>query len=209
MEIINLFPGSYASNCSLLLSDGHAAIVDPSPRLARMQSELESRGVTLDFILLTHGHFDHVLSLDELRDLTGVPAYIHEKDAEMLPDSDKNGFSYFFSREKCFREAEKTFADGDELVLGSETIRVVHTPGHTRGSSCFLIDESGALLTGDTLFDGNIGRYDLYGGDRETIFASLNAMRSLPQDLTIYPGHGGTVRLGDALDAVLPTLNDW
>ena len=95
------------------------------------------------------------------------------------------------------------------LVLGTETIRVVHTPGHTRGSSCFLLEKSGALLTGDTLFDGNIGRYDLYGGDRETIFASLNAMRSLPRDLTIYPGHGGTVRLGDALDAVLPTLNDW
>ncbi len=199
MEILNLYPGSFASNCYVLLSDGHAAVVDPSANAKQILYEIDERHATLDFILLTHGHFDHVLSLDELREASGAPAYVHEADAELLPNSDKNGFTYFFNRERVFRPAERTVKGDDILTLGTTRIRVVHTPGHTRGSVCYLCDDA-ALLTGDTLFDGNYGRFDLYGGDARTLYASLRSLRSLPADLTIYPGHGGSTKLGASLD---------
>lgn len=199
MEIVNLYPGSFASNCYVLLCDGHAAVVDPSANEAQILAEIAQRNATLDYILLTHGHFDHVLSLDALREKSGAPAYVHESDAELLPDSEKNGFSYFFSQERVFRAAERTLKHGDVLPLGSEHIRVVHTPGHTRGSVCYQCN-GGLLLTGDTLFDGNYGRFDLYGGDAETLYASLRSLHALPDELMIYPGHGGNTQLGAALD---------
>ena len=97
MNILNLYPGSFASNCYILLSeDGHAAVVDPSENAHRILNTVKDLGATLDFILLTHGHFDHVLTLDELRDASGIPAYIHEEDNELLPDAEKNAFYYFF-----------------------------------------------------------------------------------------------------------------
>ena len=201
MEIINLYPGSFASNCYLLVSGSHAAIADPSLNAERLLDELRSRHLTLDYILLTHGHFDHVLALDELRDACGVSAYIHEADAELLSDSHKNGFSYFFGRERVFRPAERTLTHGNVLTLGDERICVVHTPGHTKGSVCYQCD-GGILLTGDTLFDGAYGRFDLYGGDARTLYDSLRSLHTLPKDLTIYPGHGAHTRLGDALDGL-------
>lgn len=199
MEIVNLYPGSFASNCYLLISGEHAAIVDPSLNAEKLLCELRARDLTLDYILLTHGHFDHVLSLDELRDACHVPAYIHEADAELLPDSHKNGFSYFFAKERAFRPAERTLKNGDVLALGDESICVVHTPGHTRGSVCYQCD-GGILLTGDTIFDGAYGRFDLYGGDAETLYDSLRSLHALPKDLTIYPGHGESTTLALALD---------
>ena len=202
MEIKNLYPGSWGSNCYLLISGCHGAIVDPSAKAETLFQELEKQGATLDFILLTHGHFDHIVSLDTLREYTFAPAYIHKDDADMPADSRKNAFYHFFKMERCYRQPEKTFQNGDVLKLGDETIRVIHTPGHSKGSSCFLCGED-KLLTGDTLFADNYGRYDLYGGDPRVLFESLQNMRNLPQHLTIYPGHGETALLGEALDTVL------
>lgn len=200
MEIINLYPGSFASNCYVLISDGHAAVVDPSANAAEILSEIEKHGASLDFILLTHGHFDHILSLDELRDASAAPAYIHEADAELLPDSQKNAFSYFFGKDRTFRPAEKLLKADDVLTLGTVHLCTVHTPGHTRGSVSYHCPESEVLLTGDTLFDGNYGRFDLYGGDAETLYRSLHSLRALPHSLTIYPGHGNATTLESALD---------
>ena len=194
MEILNLYPGSFASNCYLLLSKGHAAVVDPSENAEQILAAVRESGAVLDFILLTHGHFDHILFLDELRDASGAPAYVHENDAELLPDAQKNAFFYFFHKERTFRPAERTLRDGDTLTLGDATIRVIHTPGHTSGSVSYLCDGS-LLLTGDTLFDGNVGRYDLYGADESALYRSLDRLRALPDTLTVYPGHGNEVTL--------------
>jgi len=202
LELENLYPGSWGSNCYILKSGSHAAVVDPSPQAEVILRHLEKEGLTLDMILLTHGHFDHIVSLDTLRDATHAPAYIHEDDAEMPSDSRKNAFYHFFRMERTYRTPEHTFRDGEVLKLGEETIRVIHTPGHSKGSCCFLCGED-KLLTGDTLFDGNYGRYDLYGGNPQTLFETLRGMRNLPQHLTIYPGHGDYAVLGEALDTVL------
>jgi len=203
MEIINLYPGSFGSNCYVLLSDGRAAVVDPSANAQTILEEIEARGAVLDLILLTHGHFDHILSLDELREASGAPAYIHESDADMPGDPHKNAFYHFFGQMRTFGPPEYTLRDGETLMLGKTVIRTVHTPGHTKGSVCYLCGEE-LLLTGDTLFDGSFGRFDLYGGNAETLFASLASLRSLPSRLTIYPGHGNDTLLGDALDRLIP-----
>lgn len=201
MEIINLFPGSFASNCYLLLANGEAAIVDPSATVATLLDELERHNARLRYILLTHGHFDHILTLDELRKRTHVPAYIHESDAEMLTDAQKNAFRYFFGTERIWHPCEHTFKDGDRLTLDGEEICVIHTPGHSRGSVCYLCNRQ-FLITGDTLFDGSFGRCDLWGGDMQALLASLSSLLSLDGALPIYPGHGGTATLHAALDTL-------
>ena len=202
MRILTLYPGSWGSNCYVLLSGSHAAVVDPSPRAEQIMSLLEQNGAKLDYILLTHGHFDHIVSLDTLRNLTGAPALIHEGDAELPSDSRKNAFYYFFRMDQSYRAPDRVLQSGEILMLGEETIRVIHTPGHTAGSVSYLCNHD-FLLTGDTLFDVGRGRTDLYGGDEQLLLQTLGAMRSLPHSLPIYPGHGTSTTLGAALDQAL------
>ena len=202
MEIFNLYPGSWGSNCYLLMANGRAAVVDPSANAQTIVDALGEKGATLDFILLTHGHFDHIVSVDSLRDMTGAPLYIHEQDAEMLTDARKNAFFTFFRSHRTYRPAEKTLTNGDVLTLGGESIRVIATPGHSKGSVCYLCDDR-FLITGDTLFAEGYGRYDLFGGNPKTLFETLDGMRKLPPQLPIYPGHGEPSRLGAALETIL------
>ncbi len=202
LQIKNLYPGSWGSNCYLLTVGEHAAVVDPSADAKAILNALKIAGARLEMILLTHGHFDHIVSVDSLRDATGAPVLIHKDDAGMLTDARKNAFYTFFRMERTYRAPDETFSDGEILTLGEESIRVIATPGHSAGSVCF--DCNGEfLLTGDTLFAEGYGRYDLYGGDASVLFHSLRQMRALPQNLTIYPGHGDSARLGDALDLVI------
>ena len=199
MDVYNLFPGSFGSNCYLLISGNQAAVVDPSADADVILQKIAEKDATLQYILLTHGHFDHICSLDALREKTGVPAYIHKGDADMPSDSLKNAFSIFFGQSRSYRAPEKILADGDVLTLGGEDIRVLHTPGHTEGSVCYLCGDK-LLLTGDTLFDRGFGRYDLYGGDPFKIRRSLERLALLDRSLTIYAGHGSPTDLGDAVD---------
>ena len=126
-----------------------------------------------------------------------IPAYIHESDAEMLNDGEKNASAFFFGSPRAWRDAEIKLADGDTVTLGDEQIRVIHTPGHTPGSVCY--DCGDFLLTGDTLFANSIGRCDLWGGDEALMRDSLALLRTLPQSVTIYSGHGEPAKLADAL----------
>ncbi len=205
MKIENFHPGSWGSNCYLLSVGSHAAIVDPSADATTLLSALRERRLTLDMILLTHGHFDHTVSVDPLRDMTAAPLLIHEKDAEMLGDAHKNAFYTLFRMERTHRPADRLLQSGDVLTLGKETIRVLHTPGHSRGSVCYLCNDE-FLITGDTLFDASYGRHDLYGGNLGELTSSLASLRELPQKLRIYPGHGAPSQLGIALDLVVYQL---
>ncbi len=200
MKIIPICPNAFASNCYLLVSDGEALVVDPSVSVDAILRAAKEEGATLVGILLTHGHFDHILSLDLLRAAEKIPAAIHEHDAVMLTDGKKNAFYDFFGQERTYKAAEKTLSDGDLIPLGTELITVLHTPGHTGGSVCYLCD--GAIITGDTLFSGTFGRCDLWSGDADKMRSSLSRLRSLDSSLFIYPGHGESARLGDALDEV-------
>lgn len=201
MQIINLFPGSYGSNCYLVEDGGEALIIDPSAAASAILRKLREDGCTPVGILLTHGHFDHIMSIDTLRQAEpDLKVYIHEADAPMLTEADKNGFSFFFRQDRVWRAADTLLSDGDEIKVGNATFTVIHTPGHSPGSVCYLCEAEGIMLTGDTLFADNIGRCDLWGGSYATIRQSLKRLRDYDGGLTILPGHGDSNKLSKALD---------
>ncbi len=201
MQIINLYPGSFGSNCYLLESDGQALIVDPSAAASAILRRLETDRCVPIGVLLTHGHFDHIMSIDTLRDtVPTLKVLIHEADAPMLEDGSKNAFATFFGQERVWRAADQHLTDGQHIQVGTTDLRVIHTPGHSPGSICVLSENDQLLLTGDTLFADSIGRCDLWGGSFPTLRQSIASLRSLDGSMTIYPGHGDTTRLSRALD---------
>ena len=199
LRIVPVCAPSFGANTYLLISGTCAWVVDPSVSVDAILRAIRSEDAFPAGILFTHGHFDHVLSADRLR--TALPSeevWIHPEDAVMLTDGRKNAFYDFYHQERVFAPATRFFEDGQRLSLGEDTVTVLHTPGHSPGSVCLLWEDG--LITGDTLFADNVGRWDLWGGSREALEGSLAQLRSLNPNLTIYPGHGLTARLGDALD---------
>lgn len=210
LKIINTYHGSWLSNCYVLLSSDsqgktHAAVVDPSSPADDILTLLDSHGATLDLIIMTHGHFDHIMSLDSLREKTGATVCIHKDDAEMLGDGKKNAYSFFFGTSFEQKEADKLLSDGDMINIGDEALRVIHLPGHSKGSIALLGDDF--IVTGDTIFSEGFGRYDLHGGDPMILKKSLNLLKSLDGSLTLYAGHGESSKLGAALRAISYFLN--
>ena len=201
MKIRNLYPGSWGSNCYLLTSGANAAVVDPSADVNAITAALREEGASLRYILLTHGHFDHIVSLDTLRNATGAPAMIHESELDFPGDSHKNAFADLFFMDRAYRDPDKGLQDQEILMLGEERIQVIHTPGHTCGSVCYLCNDQ-FLITGDTLFANGYGRFDLYSGDPQDLMRSLRTLSALPSYLPIYPGHGESVKLFEALDTL-------
>lgn len=196
MHIQDLCPGGYASACYLVTEGDAAVLIDCSAPADTVLAALHRQKARLSAILLTHGHFDHLLTLSEVISATGAPVYIHEADAEMPGDGEKNAFATFFGFDRAYPTADHTFRAGDELIFGALKLQVMHTPGHTRGSSVFLAE--GKAFTGDTLFAAGYGRCDLYGGDFLTLRRSLDKLFRLPADTVIYPGHGAPATIGDA-----------
>lgn len=204
MTVHLLFPVSFAANCYLLEDNGQVAIVDPSAAASSILRKVKELGAEPTCILLTHGHFDHVMSVDTLREqCPGLEVLMHEGDAPMMADGQKNGFSIFFGQDRVFAPADKLLKGGDMIKIGNATLEVIHTPGHSPGSVCYLCREDGFMITGDTLFADNIGRCDLWGGSHATIMDSLKRLRGLDGSLTIYPGHGDSNTLSKALDNAL------
>lgn len=165
-----------------------AVIIDPAGEPEKILARVQEGGFKVRCILNTHGHADHVLANEALSCALGVPACIHEADREF--------FSLADVKEKCSLElglpspdpAGKGLKDGDELEIGTLKIKVLHTPGHTPGSACFLVE--GHLFTGDTLFVGAAGRTDLVGASLDTLIESIEKkILSLPKETVIWPGH--------------------
>lgn len=200
MEIYNLASEGFGSNCYILIRGNSAAVIDPSADASEILAFVHEKGAILEMILLTHGHFDHITSLDTLRDMSGAPAFIHKDDNEMLGDGMINAHAFFFGYNKKWRPAENLLENGDILSLGGESIKVISTPGHSKGSICLLCGDK--LITGDTIFANGFGRYDLHGGNINELADSISSLRSFDRNLTIYPGHGDSAKLGNALDNI-------
>ena len=194
MRIVPVGAESFGANTYLIVSKNEALVVDPALTASAILEAVRAEDAHPVGILLTHGHFDHMLGMDTLRATYPLEVYLHEEDAEMLSDGKKNAFSLFFHKDRSFGEADRLLRDGDEIPLGEEFVRVIHTPGHTKGSVCYVFD--GMMFTGDTLFKNSIGRTDL-GGDEEAMMRSLRALRNLPGDYDIYPGHDKPTTLDD------------
>ncbi len=182
MEVVKLVNGPLETNTYLLILGDWALVVDPASE--EVSQEVKKRGLRVEAVINTHGHFDHIAGNAFL---LPAPIYIHELDAEMLVSPEKNLSSTFFSS-VISPPASQTLKEGGIFSFGPFKVEVIHTPGHTPGSVCLQIGDF--LFTGDLLFKGTIGRTDLPGGDYEAMSESLRKIASLPEHLVVYPGHG-------------------
>lgn len=182
--------GVYAVNCYVIGDDktNKAAVVDPGGDVDKIIEVLEDNDFKLEYIILTHAHGDHVGGVEELREKTGAPVYMHKDDRNMLKNSRIN-HSVSISGIKVETEADHFVKDGDSLELGTIMLSIIHTPGHTQGGICVQVEN--VLLSGDTLFANSIGRSDLEGGNQEQLIESIkNKLFTLNEELTVLPGHG-------------------
>jgi hydroxyacylglutathione hydrolase len=174
-----------------------AVVIDPGDEAERLLEAKDALGIeTIAAILITHTHFDHVGAVKALHDATGAPVYVPELEREILADIDTYtppGFGPFDSY-----EADHTVTGGDTLDLAGLTFDVRFTPGHSPGHVTYSVRGEDALLSGDVLFQGSVGRVDLPGGDWPTLLASIEALiDEFPPQTTVFPGHMGVTTLGD------------
>ncbi len=184
--------GTLGTNCYIVkdADTRDAVVIDPGADLTVIQDALHRADAVCRLILLTHGHFDHILAVGDLRGYS-IPVGIHEKDAHMLTERDM--FSAIIPYDpRPFAPAEFTFSKEGEYSIAGFDFYVIPTPGHTAGSVCYMFDSM--LFTGDTLFKNSIGRTDL-GGDEAAIMRSLRNLRNLPGDYDVYPGHDAPTTL--------------
>jgi hydroxyacylglutathione hydrolase len=165
-----------------------AVIVDPSMDAGEVLEWVKEKGLTVNAVLNTHGHSDHVFSNALFVRETGAKLYIHQDDSEMLARLVQQG-GWGGSTPEASPEPDGYLEDGLEIPIGSETIRVITTPGHTPGSSCFVLED--AVMTGDTLFQGSIGRFDFPGGNLADLISSIRTklFEVLPAATRVLPGH--------------------
>lgn len=198
MKVKTLVLGLLQTNCFLLTSEslpGQCLLIDPASDGQRILETLKKEGLTLEGILLTHSHFDHMSALDVLSSATGAPFFCPQKDEKGLTDGRLNGSLVFMSSALTVKTApQKLLFEGDELFLGDEKLTVLETPGHTAGSVCYKTE--GAIFTGDTLFCHGVGRTDLPGGSSELLLSSVQRLLSL-ENLVAYPGHGQTTLINE------------
>jgi len=176
--------GAYQTNCYFVWGEGDTCtVIDPGYEAQTVLLQAKKLGKTIEAILLTHGHFDHVGAVRDLAAETDCKVYICENDLSM-PSQLTAGPLYYTDICK----------EGDQLTLSGVSFRVLHTPGHTPGCVCLLCED--VIFTGDTLFAGSIGRTDFPGGDWDTICGSLLRLSELDENLTVYPGHGESTTIG-------------
>jgi hydroxyacylglutathione hydrolase len=188
--IIKTIPaGVYEANCYLIVDEDtkECGIIDPGGDAKKIDAIIKSLNANPRYILLTHGHFDHVGGVIELINSFNIPYYIHEIDEKYM-EKDNSVFG-------TLPKASGYLKDGDTIKLGETVIKVIETPGHTKGGVCFLVNDK--LFTGDTLFQGSVGRSDFIGGDgRELINSIKTKLLPLGDEIEVYPGHGEASTIG-------------
>ncbi len=193
MQIITLSPRGFGANTYIITNDNKRAIVI-DPAQTRVEGELIKLGLQATHVLLTHCHFDHIGGVATLQQ-GGAKVYISEKEKPLV--STGADLSEYFGAPRAHYTVDETFLDGEEKLLNGISIKAVFTPGHTAGSCCYLFtDNKGGryLFTGDTLFQGSIGRTDFPTGDIAQMRASLRKLAALG-DMPIYPGHNDPTTL--------------
>ena len=189
--------GQIAENCFLFRKNGsdRALIVDPGDEAERILGAADELGVTIDGILLTHTHFDHIGAVAPVANTTGAPVWCPEIEVPVLADINSfvpwPGFGPYESY-----EADHTVSGGEKLELAGMVVDVIYTPGHSPGHVTYSVPDEAAIFSGDVLFQGSVGRTDLPGGDWGTLLESIRTLVDThPPETTVYPGHMGITTL--------------
>lgn len=197
IEIKSMTLGMVATNCYLIINkeNKEALLVDPADNALRISNVIEENGCTLKAILLTHGHFDHIMALNDLKKRYNVPVYAHEEEEDVLKQSSLNlsgSIGQIYTT-----QADVYVKDGEHLKLAGLDVIVLYTPGHTKGGVCYYFPEEKVLMSGDTLFHCSIGRTDFPTGSMSQLVRSVKEqLFVLPDDVQVYPGHDSVTSIG-------------
>ncbi len=197
VKIGRMMIGSYQTNCYFLFREEtkKAIVIDPADNGKLIYDKLTQNGYSVEAILLTHGHFDHIWGSNELRELSGAKIYALDKEQTLCEDV-SNNLSAMVGRAYTVVPDEYV-TDGAELTFDNIKLQVIATPGHTIGSCCYYCEKAGILISGDTLFQESTGRTDFPTGSMSSIVRSIREkLLILPDETKVYPGHGDSTTIG-------------
>ena len=189
--------GPVSTNCYFLKNKttGELIIIDAADCADRIFAKIEEMQAKPVAILLTHGHFDHILAVQEVREKYQIPVYACRQEEEMLREPSVNMTAHY--GRNCSIKPDVFLEDLDVFELAGFSIQMIHTPGHTKGSCCYYLKEEGVLFSGDTVFCGSVGRTDFPGGSSAQIVKSLHKLvDSLPEETEVFPGHDVSTTIG-------------
>lgn len=197
MKVEKFVTGIISTNCYLAINEEtkQAVVIDPAACPSYLMSHIKSEGLKVEAILLTHGHFDHIMGIDGFLSEFDVPVYVHEDDADAMEDPVLNQSStytsgYTFGKARYLR-------DRQTLEQAGYTFQVIHTPGHTKGGCCYYVASEDVLFSGDTLFQNSVGRTDFVNSSTSDLVHSVREkLFLLPDDTIVYPGHMGETKIG-------------
>jgi len=199
LKITSLAVGELAANCWFLTNEDRkeTLIFDPGDEAERIFDCAEKKGWKIRWILLTHGHADHMGGAEELKRLTGAPVYALQEEEALLLDGVKN-LSAFIQHRGITVQVDEFLHDGQKITLSGICLQVYHTPGHTPGGCCYYCEEAGCVFSGDTLFQGSVGRSDFPGGSMSELVRSVKEkLFLLPDETKVHTGHGEDTTIGD------------
>ena len=198
MKVGKFVLGPVATNCYIGINEEtkECFIVDPATCPPEFVSYIKNAGLTVKAVLLTHGHFDHIMGLDALLKEFPVPVYAHEAERDVLESEQLNSSASMLGQPYSFSGADYV-TNRQELRIAGFEIRVIYTPGHTIGGCCYYIEKEKTLFSGDTLFHGSVGRTDLPTGSMGQLVSSVrDRLFVLPDDTKVYPGHMEETTIG-------------
>ena len=190
--------GMVGTNCYLLCNTDtkECVLIDPADNAGKISEMIEQSGCMLKGILLTHGHFDHIMGLSDVMEDIKVPVYVEEADLPMMMDGESNLSSGYMRGGYQFADAVPV-RDGQQLQIAGFQFRVIHTPGHTPGGCCYYMEQEDVLFSGDTLFRTSVGRSDFPGGSASALVRSVKEkLLILPEETHVYPGQMEETTIG-------------
>nr|WP_263325732.1 MBL fold metallo-hydrolase [Neobacillus sp. Marseille-Q6967] len=211
MKWFQLPLGVLQTNCYIVEGPDKSCIIfDPGSEGKKLIKWLTKRELKPIAVLLTHAHFDHIGAVDEIRDYYQIPVYVHEEEADWLPDPALNGSKFFMMQEHIkVKKADYLIKKEETMTLGDFTFSVFETPGHSPGSVSFYFEDDHFVISGDALFKSSIGRTDLPGGNHKQLIKSIHEkLLFLPEETEVLSGHGPITTIGEEMDAN-PFLNGF
>ncbi len=204
MKIYPYSLGELQANCYLLHEDKDALLIDPGDDANLLLEELQRKNLNLVGILATHGHFDHVMAAGEIQlGIPSTPFYIHQKDQFLIDRVESTAEHFLGHRPIVIPPQKTTFLTSGEFQISTFKFQILHTPGHTPGSICIYFPDEKIIFTGDTLFAGAVGRTDLSYSNKKDMKASLKQLAALPEEVTVYPGHGEETIIANEIESTL------